>query len=451
MRRVLGVLLVACVGTVAADAPPAADAVALVRAAAQPLTGGAHDYDALLAAVGAARIVMLGEATHGSREFYRERARITRRLIAEKGFHAVVFEAPWQPMRRLDAYVRGAGGDAAAAAALADVVRFPRWMWRNEEVRDFAAWLRGYNRRAGAAAVRVYGMDLYSVPESAQAVAAYLASSAPPEAAAARRDYRCFDDYLAEPQDYGHAVVVLGRSGCGAGVRRQLALMQTSVDLAGTPDEALFEAWQSAHTVAAGEDYYRAMYRQEIPSWNVRERHMADTLDRLLAWLSSASGSEAKLVVWAHNIHQGDARATDQAAAGEFSLGQAMRERHDGRVVLVGFTTHSGRVRAASGWGRRDRVKRLRPALAGSWTALLHASGLPAFLLIFAGNPPLAAALAENRPERAVGVTYLPHDERASHYFHMRLSQQFDAVIHLDVTSAVAPLPDTGDGVPVIR
>lgn len=443
MRLMLELLLVACAGTAAADAPLAADPVALVRAAARPLTGGARDYDALLAAVGDARVVMLGEATHGSREFYRERARITRRLIDEKGFDAVVFEAPWQPMRRLDAYVRGVGGDANAAAALADVVRFPVWTWRNEEVRDLAAWLRAYNRRAGAA-VRVYGMDLYSVPESARAVADYLAPSSPQEAAAARRDYRCFDEYPEEPQDYGHAVVVLGRSACGSGARRQLALMQASVNLAGVPDEALFAAWQSAATVAAGEEYYRAMYRQEILSWNVRERHMADTLDRLLAWLSAVAGREAKIVVWAHNIHQGDARATDQAAAGELSLGQAMRERHGGSVVLVGFTTYSGRVRAASGWGQPDRVKRLRPALAGSWTALLHASGLPAFLLIFGGDPPLAAALAENRPERAVGVTYLPHDERASHYFNMRLSQQFDAMIHWDVTSPVAVLLDAG-------
>lgn len=444
MRRILEVLLVACVGMAAADAPSAADAVALVRAAAQPLTGGARDYDALLDTVGAAHIVMLGEATHGSREFYRERAHITRRLIEEKGFHAVVFEAPWQPMRRLDAYVRGAGGDADAAAALADIVRFPVWTWRNEEVRDFAEWLRRHNRQAGAAAVRVYGMDLYSVPESARAVAAYLALSSPQEAAAAMRDYRCFDDYLEEPQDYGHAVVVSGRPACGAGARRQLGLMQASVALAEVPDEALFAAWQSAHTVAAGEAYYRAMYRQGISSWNVRERHMADTLDRLLGWLSAVAGSEAKIVVWAHNIHQGDARATDQAAAGEFSLGQTMRERHEGSVVLVGFTTHSGRVRAASGWGQRDRIKRLRPALAGSWTALLHGSGLPAFLLTFAGDPALATAFADNRLERAVGVTYLPHDERASHYFNMRLSRQFDAVIHLDVTSSVTSLPNAG-------
>lgn len=442
MRRLLAALLMLCAGSAAESAASGADPVARLREHAQPLTGAAHDYDALLATVGAARIVMLGEATHGSREFYRERVRITRRLIEEKGFAAVVFEAPWQPMRRLDAYVRGAGGDPDAAAALADSVRFPRWLWRNEEVRDFAEWLRGHNRQAGAAAVQVFGMDLYSVPESARAVAAYLAQAVPPEAAAARRDYRCFEDHVREPQDYGHAVVVLGQPSCGAGARRQLALMQTDVDLAGVPDEALFAAWQSAHTVAAGEAYYRAMYTPGMSSWNLRERHMADMLDRLLDRLTATAGRPAKLVVWAHNTHQGDARATDQAVVGEVSIGQLMRERHPGQVVAVGFSTYAGAVRAASAWGGPDRVKRLRPALAGSWSALLHRGGYPAYLLTFADQPELAAALAAARLERAVGVNYLPHDERASHYFNVRLSRQFDALIHWDVTSPLVPLSD---------
>jgi erythromycin esterase-like protein len=214
--------------------------------------------------------------------------------------------------------------------------------------------------------------------------------------------------------------------------------MQTRVDLAGMPDEPLFAAWQSAHTVAAAEVYYRAMYVPTLSSWNLRERHMADTLDRLLVRLSALSGRTAKLVVWAHNIHQGDARATDQAAAGEVSIGQLMRERHAGEVALVGFSTYSGTVRAADGWGGRDRVMRLRPALAASWSAQLHRVGLPAFLLTFADQPALAAVLAQNRLERAVGVSYLPHDERASHYFRMRLSRQFDALIHWDTTTALA-------------
>lgn len=442
MRWIRALLLLVCAGAAAADeAAVAADPLALVRAAALPLTGGERDYDALLAAVGDARIVMLGEATHGSREFYRERVRITRRLIEERGFTAVVFEAPWEPLRRLDAYVQGRGDDPDATAALADIVRFPRWTWRNDEVRDFAEWLRRHNRQPDATPVRLFGMDLYSVPESARAMAGHLARSSLQESAEARRDYRCFEHYLDEPQDYGHAVVRLGREPCGAGARRQLAAMQLRVDQAAVPGEELFAAWQSAQTVAAGEDYYRAMHLPGISSWNRRERHMADTLDRLNAWLTATSGRTAKLVVWAHNIHQGDARATDQTAVGETSLGQLMRERHPGEAVLVGFSTYSGRVRAASGWGRRDTVKRLRPALAGSWSALLHTAGMPAFLLSFADRPALAAALGENRPERAVGVTYLPHDERASHYFNVRLSRQFDAVIHWDVTDAVAAPP----------
>lgn len=426
----------------AAQGKDDADLVAAIRAAAQPLTGAADDYDGLLAAVGAARIVLLGEATHGSAEFYRERMRITRRLIENKGFNAVVFEAPFDPVRRLDAYVRGATDDADAA--FAGFERFPRWLWRNAAVRDFADWLRERNRGAGGAPVRLFGIDLYSVPESAQAVVDHLAARAPDEAAAARRDYACFAPYGAEPQDYGNAVETEGAPSCGTGARRQLALLEVRRQLAGaagSTDEALATAWLSAHVVAAGEDYYRAMYRPGVSSWNRRERHLADMLDRLGDMLAAQRGAPAKLVVWAHNIHQGDARATDQAAAGETSLGQAMRERHPGQSFALGFATYAGTVRAAAEWGHRDRVRRLRPALQGSVSALMHAAGLPAFFLDFRRHPELAEALAAPRAERAVGVAYLPHSERASHYFKVRVSRQFDALIHIDRTTALVPMP----------
>lgn len=437
------VVLITAMGILASAGAPAggftdAERVSRVRAAALPLDGGAGDYDALLEAVGDATVVMLGEATHGSVEFYRERARISRRLIEEKDFAAVVFEAPMEPMGRADAWVRG--GPGTVEEALAGIVRFPRWTWRNTEVRDFLIWLREHNGRHPGRPVRVHGMDLYSLPESADAVADYLAGVAPALAEAARRDYRCFDAYRDEPQDYGQAVEAGQGESCGAGSRRQLAFMQLRVEAAGVPDEALFRAWQSAHTVAAAEHYYRAMYRGEESSWNVRERHMAATLDRLRDWLKARGGS-GKIVVWAHNIHQGDARATDQAAAGEVSLGQLMRERHGDGVFLVGFSMHGGRVRAATRWGGADRVKRLRPALGNSWSGLLQRTGLPAFLLLFRGRPALAEALAAPRPERAVGVIYLPQDEWASHYFRVGLSRQFDAVIHRQKTTPLAPLP----------
>lgn len=442
MRRCRAVLLAAMGILVATGAPVGraaeADRVALVRAAALPLDGGAGDYDGLLESIGDAALVMLGEATHGSAEFYRERARITRRLIEDKGFDAVVFEAPWEPMRQADAWVRG--GPGTAEEALAGIVRFPSWTWRNTEVRDFLAWLRERNGRHPGRPARVYGMDLYSLPESADAVAGHLAAAAPEQAEAARLDYRCFDAYRGEPQDYGQAVEIGHGERCGAGSRRQLALMQLRVEAAGVPDEALFAAWQSAHTVAAAEHYYRAMYRGGEPSWNVRERHMAATQDRLRDWLK-ARGGNGKLVVWAHNIHQGDARATDQAAAGEVSLGQLMRERHGDGAFLVGFTLGGGRVRAATRWGGADAVKTLRPPRRDSWSGLMGRTGMAAFLLLFRDRPALAEALASARPERAVGVIYLPRDEWASHYFRVALSRQFDAVIHQEATTPLVPLP----------
>lgn len=402
--------------------------------AGQPLGGHDGDYDALLAMIGDARIVLLGEATHGSREFYRERARISRRLIEEKGFGAVIFEASWEPVRRLDDYVRGEGRDGDAAAALAGFVRFPRWMWRNTEVRDFAESLRARNAaRRPAAPVRLYGMDLYSLPESADAVVRQVARRSVEAARTARQRYGCFDQYRPEPQFYGRDVHAGRAPGCAEGAAAQLAEMAAE---AGGDDDA-FAAWQSARVVSGAEDYYRVLYRGGMDHWNVRERHMADTIDQLLARL----GPAGKVVVWAQNVHQGDARETDQAAAGQLSLGQLMRERHGEAAVLVGFTTDRGRVRAAPAWGGRDRIWRLRPALKESWSGQLHRLGQPACLLVFRGDPDLAGRYAERRPERAVGVTYEPHDERNSHYFGMRLSRQFDAVVHIDVTTPLEPLP----------
>lgn len=437
-RRIWIPLLMAwALGAVAAP-PAAGPSFALNGPAARSLTGEDHDYDSLLDAIGDASIVLLGEATHGSREFYRERARITRRLIEDKGFDGVVLEAPWEPVRRLDAYV--VGGSGTAEEALADFVRYPRWPWRNQEVLDFARWLRAYNEIRPDSPLRVFGMDLYSVPESAGAVAAYLDAVSPAEATTAREDYRCFSSYLDEPQEYGQAVVLHHRPGCGAGVRRQLAWMQLRVNGVDIADEALFAAWQSAHTVASGEAYYRAVHQNWVASWNLRETHLADTLDRLRTWLGARRGREARLVVWAHNTHQGDARATDQAVTGELSLGQLMRERHGEKVFLVGLTTYHGQVRASSEWGGRDRVKNLLPARRGSWSALLHQARQPATLLVFAGQPTLAAAFGKKRLDRAVGVNYLPGDERAMHYYHVRLSRQFDAVIHWDRTTPLVPL-----------
>ncbi|MCX7147939.1 MAG: erythromycin esterase family protein [Rhodocyclales bacterium] len=401
---------------------------------AQPLTGGDQDYDALLAMTAGARVVMLGEATHGSREFYRERVRISRRLIEEQGFGAVVLEAPWEPVRRLDAYIRGEGRDADAAAALGSFARFPDWPTRNSEIRDFVEVLRAINRvrPSHAAPVRLYGMDLYSLPESADAVVRHVARHSIAAAAAARQRYLCFDDYLPEPMLYGREAVAGRAPSCAEGAAAQLAEMPVA-----SVDEDDFLAWQSARVVSGGESYYRALYRGEsVGSWNLREQHMAGTVDHVLERM----GPQGRVVVWGHNLHQGDARATGQAVQKELSVGQLMRERHGEQAVLVGLSTWRGRVRAAPEWGARDRVSRLRPALRGSWHEVLRRSGPPAVLLIFRGAPALAAEFAARRLERAVGVIHLPRTERKDHYFYASLSGQFDAVIHLDITSALDSL-----------
>jgi erythromycin esterase-like protein len=412
--------------------------VAAAQAAARPIAGADSDYDSLLAAIGTARVVLLGEATHGSREFHRQRARITRRLIEEKGYGAVLLEAPWEPLRQADAYVRGvADGPASASAALAGLKRFPRWMWRNTAMGDFLDELRSLNRgRSPERRVRLIGMDLYSVPESADAVVRYLARQSIGAAAQARVRYGCFDNYLTEPQFYGREAEAGRAPSCAVGAATQLAEL-VAVQPTDDADDSAFSAWQSARVVKNGEDYYRAIYRENVSAWNLREQHMADTIHQVLERL----GPEGRLVVWAQNIHQGDARATDQSAVGEVTLGQLMRERYGADAVLVGFSTHRGTVRAATAWGTPDRVWRLRSALPGSWSGLLHRVRLPAYLLVFRGQPELAQDFSAPRLERAVGVAYEPATERRSHYFNMRLSQQFDAVIHIDVTSAVDPLP----------
>lgn len=405
--------------------------------AAQPLSGSERDYDALLALTASARVVMLGEATHGSREFYRERARITRRLIGEQGFGAVVLEAPWEPVRRLDAYIRGEGRDSDAAAALVGFQRFPDWSWRNREVRDLLEGLRDLNHGAArrATPVRLYGMDLYSVPESADAVVRHQARRSIERAAQARQRYLCFAEFLPEPMLYGRQAAAGRSASCADGAAAQLAEMALA-----TADEDDFFAWQSARVVHSGEGYYRALYRPGAGSWNLREQHMADTLVQLLQRM----GPQGRIVVWAHNLHQGDARATDQAPAQELSLGQLMRQRYGDEAVLVGFSTHRGQVRAAPAWGARDRVWRLRAALPGSWPGYLHRrlrrDGTPDALLIFRNDASLAAEFAERRLERAVGVIYVPAAERRNHYFNAMLSGQFDVLVHLDVTSALDSL-----------
>jgi erythromycin esterase-like protein len=421
--------------------------IAKLRTAAHPLTQSPRDYDPLIALIGEARVVMLGEATHGSREFYRERARITSRLIEEKGFSAIVLEGDWPQMRRVNQYVQNAGMDASAEQALSGITRFPRWSWRNSDFRDFVEDLRIYNDRLPAVAARVgvFGMDLYSVSESAQNVIGYLEKTDPEATRKARLRYRCLSRFTEEIEFYGRDVIAGKARSCRNQARIQFSELQRRVAQFTSraplsPDAELFSALQDARVVKSGEAYFRALYSRKVSSWNIRDRHMAQTLIALMRYLDRFGEERSRVVVWAHNTHQGDARMTSQAAGRELNLGQLMRERYGKHAVLVGFSTHSGTVRAASEWKGKDEVKKVLPALPGSATDLFHQLGMPAFLLTFRGDKDLMRALARQRLDRVIGVVYLPEDERDSHYYRVRLSRQFDAFIHIDSSSATVPL-----------
>ena len=418
---------------------------ASVRRDVLPLTGDAHDYDALLERIGDARLVLLGEASHGTHDFYRERIRITRRLIEERGFAAVAIEGDWPDAHRVDRFVRGASSDSDAEEALAGFRRFPTWMWRNADVLDFVGWLRQRNDgRPRAAQVGLFGLDLYSLGASMQAVIGYLDQHDPAAAARARQRYECLQPYAGQSPEYGRAVLLGVSASCRQHVVEQLVELRRRAGdyLRGDgllAEDDYFSAEQNAVLVGDAEEYYRTMLGDAVSSWNLRDRHMADTLDHLLAHLDRHDGP-ARVVVWEHNSHIGDARATEMGQRGELNIGQLMRERHPREVVLVGFTTHTGSVTAASDWGSAAERMRVRPALDGSYEAIFHDVGMPAFLLCPPAGGRWPMALREPRLERAIGVIYRPQTERQSHWFASDITAQFDAVVHIDLTRAVEPL-----------
>lgn len=426
---------------------PANNVVGAVRDAAQPLTGASADYDLLLERIGDARLVLLGEATHGTHEFYRERAQITKRLIAEKGFTAVAVEADWPDAYRINRYVRGIGLDPDGNTALAGFKRFPTWMWRNADVLDFIGWLRGHNDSISLVEMNVgfYGLDLYSLYSSMEAVLGYLDKIDAEGAKRARYRYSCFDQFGENTQAYGYAASFGLTESCEQEVTSQLVELRRRASEYAKRDgrvaaDEFFFAEQNARLVKNAEEYYRSMFRERDLSWNLRDRHMADTLEHLLGFLTG-QGHQSKIVVWAHNSHLGDARATEMGKRGELNVGQLVRERYKDDAVLIGFSTYSGTVTAASDWDGPAERKRVRPALSGSYEALFHDAG-PSRLLLNLHDERLQV-LREPRLERAIGVIYRPETERSSHYFHANLSAQFDAILHFDETRAVEPLETT--------
>jgi erythromycin esterase-like protein/orotate phosphoribosyltransferase len=413
-----------------------------------PIRGDASDYDELMVMAEHARFVLIGEASHGTADFYRHRAEITKRLIVEKGFAAVAVEADWPDAFRVNRYVRGASTDGDATVALGDFKRFPTWMWRNTEVRDFIEWLRDYNDDHPP--VGFYGLDLYSLNSSVEAVVRYLEGVDPEGAEQARRRYGCFDTFENDPHVYGYMTGRAGRDGCEAEIVAQLRDLQAKTydylrrdgALAG---EAFFSAEQNARLVANAETYYRAMFTGRPKSWNIRDTHMADTLDELAGFLGRQQQRPARVVVWAHNSHVGDARATGASRRGELNIGQLTRQRHPDETLLIGFSTHHGTVTAADDWDRPEQTKRVRPALSDSFEHLFHHVAPKDFVLNLRDRPQVRYLLHRDRISRFIGVIYRPDTERMSHYYVVHMPDHFDAVMHIDETRALTPLEPHAD------
>jgi erythromycin esterase-like protein/predicted phosphoribosyltransferase len=427
---------------------PTAPSEAIAHAAL-PLRGDVADTGPLLQRLDGAEIVLLGEASHGTHEFYAQRADITRRLIAERGFNAVAVEADWPDAYRINCFVRGESDDPDAETALADFHRFPRWMWRNADVLEFVQWLREYNDAlpAGKPKAGFYGIDLYSLSRSIEAVVTYLDKVDPEAATRARARYACFDDFGDNPQVYGQMVSLGLAEDCENEVVGQLLeLQQRAAELTerggrSGADEQFF-AEQNARVARNAAAYYRSMFRGRVSSWNLRDQHMADTIDFLIPHLHQQDGY-ARIAVWAHNSHLGDARATEMGVVGELNVGQLMRERHPKETYGIGFTTYEGTVTAAAEWDSPARRRRVQPALSGSYEDLLHQASAIAetdLMLDLRNQGAATEALTEPRLERAIGVIYKPETERFSHYFHAIMPRQFDTVLHIDRTSAVQPI-----------
>lgn len=407
---------------------------ARVRAAARPLPAiDDPAFGAAFDAFGDARVVLLGEGTHGTSEFYRARAAITKRLIERHGFRIIALEADWPDVADLDRFVRNRG----VWGQHDSFTRFPRWMWRNAEFLGFVHELREWNLpREPEDRAELRGLDVYSLSQSAAEVVRYLERVDPAGAAHARRRYGCLTPFFEDPASYG-AAARLGAADCEDAVVAQLTSLIHRRFAYGVQDgQDYLDAEQNARVVTAAETYYRAMYRSSVESWNRRDGHMFATLLRLL----ESRGPRSKAVVWAHNSHIGDASATAMGAAGEFNIGQLCREAFGDRSASIGFGTNRGTVMAADDWGSEPRVKTVLPSRSDSWERVFLKSGGSRSLTSWRANPDLAATLSQSRLERAIGVIYRPTTELQSHYFHARLSRQFDAFAWFEETSAVSPL-----------
>lgn len=423
----------------AGNADEAADAI---RSACEhlPPPERIDDFAPFFDRFGEAKVILLGEATHGSSEFYRARAAITRRLIERHGFTIVAVEADWPDATRVDRYVRHRGAGRYDEASFA---RFPTWMWRNEEVASFVEWLRVHNAdlpRARRAEFR--GLDVYSLRGSIGAVLDYLDRVDPAAAKTARRRYSCLTPWQTNPAWYGRAVLRGDRDPCEDEVVAQLKdVLAKRIEYTGKDGEDYFDAAQNARIVHAAEQYYRIMYRGSTESWNLRDRHMFNTLQQVMA----ARGPEAKAIVWAHNSHIGNAAATAMGWQGEFNIGELCRTAYRDEAVLIGFGTDRGTVAAADDWDEPMRIKTVLPSRADSYERVFRQTGIARSLTDFsaAGSREVRDILSVQRLERAIGVVYRPESELYSHYFEAVLPEQFDAYVWFEETKAVTPIPST--------
>lgn len=392
-----------------------------------------------------AQVVMFGEASHGTEEFYAVRAELTKRLIEEHGFNLIGIEADWPEAYAVNRFVRGREAEVSADSCLGLFTRFPEWMWANTAVRRFVEWLRTTNdKRPEKLRIGMYGLDLYSLFSSLESVLGYLEVVDSAAAVKARERYSCFKHYASDAQGFGFAASLGLTPDCeerAVAQLRELRARKWEYLLSDglLAEDAQFSAEQNALIVANAAAYYHAMFKQPHITWNLRDTHMFHTLEALMRH-QERLGQPARAVVWEHNSHVGDSRATEFARRGQLNIGQLARQRFGSACCLVGFTTYAGEVIAAPEWGANGEVESVREALQDSYEDLFHRVEAEQFVLPLRGQSPLSVMLARPRLERAIGVVYQPHTERHSHYFTARLSNQFDAVIHIDVTHAVTPL-----------
>lgn len=424
------------------------DLVTTLNDVAIPFYGDRESlYTGLLEKIGDARFILIGEATHGTHEFYDVRAEITRRLITEKNFMAVAIEGDWPDAYNIHRYIQGELEKEQWAQSLGGFSRFPTWMWRNKVISSFIRWMRDFNdnKKNSTNKIGFYGLDLYSLHASMQAVIEYLEKVDSLAAERAKARYSCFDHLNVDPQAYGHLTTLGIKKSCIKEAIMQLLEMQhrafeyvhnNHISIA----DEYFYATQNARLVKNAEIYYRSLFEDPVSSWNVRDLHMMETLNTLSDHLENRFNKPAKIIIWAHNSHVGDARATEMGQKGEINIGQLVREQHDADTYLIGFSTYEGFVTAASEWDGPAETKPITPGLPGSYEALFHDVKYPEFLLHLTEDKQLEHFLNISRLQRAIGVVYRPETERLSHYFFTYLPYQFDSLIHLDQTTAIKPL-----------